>query len=49
MQAIENVAVLHTIGFMPNRWISGPHEQDRSRSLVRAAYGSLKPALLPTT
>jgi CubicO group peptidase (beta-lactamase class C family) len=37
------------IGFTPNRWISGPHEQDRSRSLVRAAYGSLKPALLPTT
>jgi CubicO group peptidase (beta-lactamase class C family) len=31
------------LGFTPNRWISGPHEQDRSRALVRAAYESLRP------
>jgi hypothetical protein len=31
------------IGFTPNRWIGGPHEQDRSRSLVHAAYASLRP------
>ena len=30
-----------SIGFTPNRWISGPHEQDRSRSIVQAAYQSL--------
>jgi len=29
------------IGFTPNRWISGPHEQTRSRRLIAAAYGSL--------
>jgi CubicO group peptidase (beta-lactamase class C family) len=29
------------IGFTPNRWISGPHEQDRSRSLIKAAYECL--------
>jgi len=30
-----------SFGFTPNRWISGLHEQDRSRNLVRAAYASL--------
>jgi len=29
------------IGFVPNRWISGPHETDRARSIVQAAYQSL--------
>jgi hypothetical protein len=29
------------IGFTPNRWISGPHEQTRSRAIVQAAYASL--------
>lgn len=29
------------IGFTRNRWISGPHEQTRSRNLIRAAYESL--------
>jgi len=29
------------IGFTPNRWISGPHEQTRSRRLIAAAYESL--------
>jgi hypothetical protein len=30
------------LGFTPNRWISGAHEQDRSRSLLQAAYESLR-------
>ncbi|MCV2491277.1 beta-lactamase family protein [Geodermatophilus sp. YIM 151500] len=29
------------IGFTPNRWISGPHEQTRSRRIIAAAYQSL--------
>jgi len=29
------------IGFTPNRWISGPHEQTRSRTIIQAAYASL--------
>jgi CubicO group peptidase (beta-lactamase class C family) len=30
------------IGFAPNRWMGGgPHEQDRSRNLIQAAYRSL--------
>jgi len=29
------------IGFVPNRWISGPFEQHRSGNIVRAAYQSL--------
>jgi CubicO group peptidase (beta-lactamase class C family) len=29
------------IGFVPNRWISGPFEQYRSASIVRAAYQAL--------
>ncbi|NTU79058.1 MAG: beta-lactamase family protein [Chloroflexales bacterium] len=29
------------IGYTPNRWISGPHEQDRSRRVIQAAYESL--------
>jgi hypothetical protein len=29
------------IGFTPNRWISGPHEQTRSRNIIKAAYQSL--------
>jgi hypothetical protein len=33
-----------SLGFTPNRWISGPHEQPRSRSLVQAAYESLRAA-----
>jgi CubicO group peptidase (beta-lactamase class C family) len=32
------------MGFTPNRWISGPHEQNRSRSLLQAAYESLRDA-----
>lgn len=32
------------VGFTPNRWISGPHEQTRSRTLLRAAYESLRDA-----
>jgi hypothetical protein len=30
-----------SIGFVPNRWISGPHEQTRSRAVIAAAYASL--------
>jgi CubicO group peptidase (beta-lactamase class C family) len=30
------------IGFVPNRWISGRHEQDRSGNIVRAAYRALE-------
>jgi CubicO group peptidase (beta-lactamase class C family) len=30
-----------SIGFTPNRWISGPHEQTRSRTIFKAAYESL--------
>jgi CubicO group peptidase (beta-lactamase class C family) len=30
------------IGFVPNRWISGPFEQFRSGNIVRAAYLSLR-------
>jgi hypothetical protein len=29
------------VGFTPNRWISGPHEQTRSRRLIAAAYEGL--------
>jgi CubicO group peptidase (beta-lactamase class C family) len=29
------------IGFVPNRWISGPFEQHRSGNIVRAAYQAL--------
>jgi CubicO group peptidase (beta-lactamase class C family) len=29
------------IGFVPNRWITGPYEQWRSASIVRAAYRAL--------
>ena len=29
------------IGFTPNRWISGQHEQTRSRTIIQAAYESL--------
>ena len=29
------------VGFTPNRWISGPHEQTRSRRLIAAAYEAL--------
>jgi CubicO group peptidase (beta-lactamase class C family) len=33
------------IGFVPNKWIGGSaHEQDRSRSLIQAAYRALNPA-----
>ena len=32
------------IGFVPNRWISGPYEQHRSGNIVRAAYQALKAA-----
>ena len=31
-----------SIGFVPNRWISGPYEQHRSGNIVRAAYQALK-------
>jgi hypothetical protein len=27
-----------SLGFVPNRWISGPHETDRARGLIQAAY-----------
>jgi hypothetical protein len=30
------------IGYVPNRWISGPFEQVRSGSVVRAAYRALE-------
>jgi CubicO group peptidase (beta-lactamase class C family) len=30
------------IGYVPNRWISGPFEQYRSGSIVRAAYQALR-------
>ena len=30
-----------SIGFVPNRWISGPYEQHRSGNIVRAAYQAL--------
>lgn len=30
-----------SIGYSPNRWISGPYEQNRSRSIIAAAYQSL--------
>jgi CubicO group peptidase (beta-lactamase class C family) len=30
-----------SLGFVPNRWISGPHETDRARGLIQAAYQSL--------
>ena len=32
------------IGFVPNRWISGPYEQHRSGNIVRAAYQALNAA-----
>jgi CubicO group peptidase (beta-lactamase class C family) len=28
-------------GFAPNRWITGPHEQQRSLNILRAAYACL--------
>jgi CubicO group peptidase (beta-lactamase class C family) len=30
------------IGFVPNRWISGPYEQHRSGNIMRAAYQALR-------
>jgi CubicO group peptidase (beta-lactamase class C family) len=33
-----------SLGFVPNRWIAGPHETDRARALIRAAYQSLAAA-----
>jgi len=30
-----------SLGFYPNRWISGQHETDRARNLIQAAYLSL--------
>jgi CubicO group peptidase (beta-lactamase class C family) len=30
-----------SFGFTPNRWITGPHEQDRSLSILRAVYDCL--------
>jgi len=33
-----------SIGFVPNRWISGPYEQHRSGNIVRAAYRALRGA-----
>jgi CubicO group peptidase (beta-lactamase class C family) len=30
-----------SFGFAPNRWITGPHEQDRSMRLLRATYACL--------
>ena len=33
-----------SIGFVPNRWISGPFEQHRSGNIVRAAYRALRRA-----
>jgi CubicO group peptidase (beta-lactamase class C family) len=30
-----------SLGYVPNRWISGPHETDRARTLITAAYESL--------
>jgi CubicO group peptidase (beta-lactamase class C family) len=30
-----------SFGFAPNRWITGPHEQDRSMAILRAVYASL--------
>jgi CubicO group peptidase (beta-lactamase class C family) len=30
-----------SVGYVPNRWISGTHETDRARSLIHAAYESL--------
>lgn len=31
-----------SFGFAPNRWMTGPHEQDRSLSVLRAVYDCLK-------
>jgi hypothetical protein len=39
--AFVDLDVRMAIGFTPNRWISGPHEQDRSRRLIAAAYAGL--------
>jgi CubicO group peptidase (beta-lactamase class C family) len=30
-----------SFGFAPNRWITGPHEQDRSTSILKAVYQSM--------
>jgi hypothetical protein len=30
-----------SLGYVPNRWISGAHETDRARTLITAAYESL--------
>jgi len=30
------------IGFVPNRWMSGPYEQYRSGNIVRATYQALR-------
>ena len=31
-----------SFGFAPNRWMTGPHEQDRSLSILKAVYECLK-------
>ncbi len=31
-----------SLGFYPNRWISGQHETDRARNLIQATYQSLR-------
>jgi CubicO group peptidase (beta-lactamase class C family) len=31
-----------SFGFAPNRWITGPHEQDRSMAILKAVYGCLR-------
>ena len=28
-------------GYTPNRWITGPHEQDRSLNVLRSVYACL--------
>ena len=33
---------LGSIGYVPNRWITGPFEQHRSGNIVRAAYQALQ-------
>jgi CubicO group peptidase (beta-lactamase class C family) len=30
-----------SFGFAPNHWMTGPHEQDRSLSILKAVYESL--------
>ena len=31
-----------SFGYAPNRWITGPHENDRSVSILKAVYECLK-------